>query len=73
MPKLTSSNHPLCKLCTHRAHGPVPTYYDPAWCFMFRQGEHVLTGGQGWCAQFKQDKEEIKRLTERITNGRKRS
>lgn len=40
---------------------------------MFMQGEHVMPDGQGWCAQFKQNKEEIKRLTERITNGRKRS
>lgn len=59
--KLTANTHPLCKLCERAPKEGCLTYYSDAWCYMFRDGEHVLPGGQGWCAQFTQDKAAISR------------
>lgn len=55
----TALTHPLCRFCTSRAQLGFPSFIPDAWCYRFRSGEHVLPGGQGWCAQFHQDKDAI--------------
>lgn len=61
---MTANDHPLCRLCDYRPEKRVTNYRQPSWCYMFRDGEHVMPDGQGWCAQFSQDKERIKQLTQ---------